>query len=144
MLLGPVEVLGTGRTGKGSSHDARSQNAHARFARMTDARLTIESVAASDSSTLALSGEIDPQTTDQLDAAIDGALGTSAHLVLDLAGVTFIDSAGLRSLIRAHRLTSESSGSLVLRAPRPSTLRVLEITGLTDELTIDPPTAPLT
>lgn len=110
---------------------------------MTDARLTIESVTASDTSTLALSGEIDPQTTDQLDAAIDDALGSSAHLVLDLAGVTFIDSAGLRSLIRAHRLTGESSGSLVLRAPRPSTLRVLEITGLTDELTIDPPTAPV-
>lgn len=103
---------------------------------MTDARLTIRSSTAEGSATLVLVGEVDPHTTDQLDAAIDEAL--DRHLVLDLSGVTFIDSAGLRSMIRAQRLCEQVDGSLVLRAPRPSTMRVLEITGLTDELTVEP------
>lgn len=106
---------------------------------MTDGRLSIDFDADASSSTLTLAGEVDPHTTEQLDAAVDGALESTAHLVLDLGGVTFIDSAGLRSLIRAQRRTEEGGGSLVLRSPRPSTLRVLEITGLTDELTVETP-----
>ena len=104
---------------------------------MTDGRLSIEVSSDEGGSTLALSGEVDPYTTEQLDAAIDEALATDPRLVLDLAGVTFIDSAGLRSLIRAQRAAESTAGSLVLRAPRSSTLRVLEITGLTDELTVE-------
>ncbi len=104
---------------------------------MTDGRLSIEASTDEGGSTLTLSGEVDPHTTEQLDAAVDGALDADPRLVLDLGGVTFIDSAGLRSLIRAQRQAEEASGSLVLRSPRPSTLRVLEITGLTDELTIE-------
>lgn len=106
---------------------------------MTDGRLTIDAQTDASSSTLTLVGEVDPHTTEQLDAAIDVALEAAAHLVLDLGGVTFIDSAGLRSLIRAQRRTEQDGGSLVLRSPRASTLRVLEITGLTDELTVETP-----
>lgn len=107
---------------------------------MTDGRLSIDAQIDAATSTLTLAGEVDPHTTEQLDAAIDEALDSSSRLVLDLGGVTFIDSAGLRSLIRAHRRTEQDGGSLVLRSPRPSTLRVLEITGLTDELTVEAPT----
>jgi anti-anti-sigma factor len=103
---------------------------------MSDGRLTIRASDEDGGSTLVLDGEVDPHTTDQLDAAVDAALG--GRVVLDLSGVTFIDSAGLRSLIRAQRLAESSGGMLVLRAPRPSTMRVLEITGLTDELVIEP------
>lgn len=104
---------------------------------MTDGRLTIEASTDEGGSTLTLDGEVDPHSTEQLDAAVDDALVAGPRIVLDLSGVTFIDSAGLRSLIRAQRMATEASGSLVLRGPRPSTLRVLEITGLTDELTIE-------
>lgn len=104
---------------------------------MSDGRLTIESASVDTAVTLTVVGEVDPHTTDQLDEAVDAALADRPHLVLDFAGVTFIDSAGLRSLIRALRRSEEAGGSLVLRAPRPSTIRVLEITGLTDELTVE-------
>ncbi|MCB1016969.1 MAG: STAS domain-containing protein [Acidimicrobiales bacterium] len=104
---------------------------------MTDGRLTIEAQTDGAGTILVLDGEVDPHTTEQLDGAIDEAFTADARLVLDLRGVTFIDSAGLRSLIRAQRRADDADGSLVLRAPRPSTLRVLEITGLTDELTVE-------
>lgn len=105
---------------------------------MTDGRLTIDSQPAGSGTLLLLEGEVDPHTTEQLDRAVDAALASATELVLELSGVTFIDSAGLRSLIRAQRLADQAGGSLVLRAPRPSTRRVLEITGLTDELTVEP------
>ncbi len=109
---------------------------------MTDGRLTIDAQPAGGGTLLVLEGEVDPHTTEQLDHAVDGALASTTELVLELSGVTFIDSAGLRSLIRAQRRAEEAGGSLVLRSPRPSTLRVLEITGLTDELTVEPATDP--
>ncbi len=104
---------------------------------MTDGRLTIDAQPACGGNLLVLEGEVDPHTTEQLDQAVDAALASGTELVLELSGVTFIDSAGLRSLIRAQRRAEEAGGSLVLRSPRPSTLRVLEITGLTDELTVE-------
>lgn len=105
---------------------------------MTDGRLTIDAQPAGGGTLLVLEGEVDPHTTEQLDEAVDAALADAGgDLVLELSGVTFIDSAGLRSLIRAQRQVDEAGGSLVLRAPRPSTRRVLEITGLTDELTVE-------
>lgn len=104
---------------------------------MTDGRLTIDAQSSGGGTLLVLEGEVDPHTTEQLDEAVDAALADAGDLVLELSGVTFIDSAGLRSLIRAQRQVDEAGGSLVLRAPRPSTRRVLEITGLTDELTVE-------
>ena len=105
---------------------------------MTDGRLTIDAQRAGGHTLLVLEGEVDPHTTEQLDRAVDDALVGAADLVLELSGVTFIDSAGLRSLIRAQRRVEEADGALVLRHPRPSTRRVLEITGLIDELTVEP------
>lgn len=109
---------------------------------MTDGRLTIDAQPAGGGNLLVLEGEVDPHTTEQLDQAVDAALASGTELVLELSGVTFIYSAGLRSLIRAQRRAEDAGGSLVLRSPRPSTLRVLEITGLTDELTVEPASDP--
>ena len=86
---------------------------------------------------MTLQGEIDPHTTKALDTAIDEAVGDGTVVVLDLAGVTFIDSAGLRSLIRAQRLAEDAGGGLDLRNLRPSAQRILDITGLNAELTIE-------
>ena len=69
------------------------------------------------------------------------ALASGTELVLELSGVTFIDSAGLRSLIRAQRRRGRRRLAGVALAA-PSTLRVLEITGLTDELTVEPASDP--
>ena len=105
---------------------------------MNETRLAIDTRRQDDATVLYLLGEVDPHTIDTLDRAVDEALQAAPSLVLDLSGVSFIDSAGLRSLIRAQRGVEALSGALVLRAPRPSTVRVLEITGLTGELTIEP------
>ena len=52
---------------------------------------------------------------------------------IDLEQISFIDSSGLRSLIRARQALGDGADSVKLRNPQPSTMRLLEITGLQDQ-----------
>jgi anti-anti-sigma factor len=82
-----------------------------------------------------LRGELDPHTAPSLRKEIDRVLGRGrALLVLDLAGLTFIDSSGLRVIISAHKEAAERGGKLALRAPSQTTRRLLDITGLLDHI----------
>lgn len=84
---------------------------------------------------LALRGELDPHTAPDLRREIDHVFEAGrSHLVLDLAGLSFIDSSGLRVVISAHKETVERGGGLVLRSPSPTTRRLLDITGLLDHI----------
>jgi stage II sporulation protein AA (anti-sigma F factor antagonist) len=53
--------------------------------------------------------------------------------VIDLAGVAFMDSTGLREILRARNELAAMS----LRAPSDTVRRLLDITGLTDHIEID-------
>ena len=52
------------------------------------------------------------------------------HLVVDLAGVTAIDSAGLRALVRGHTSAQRAGGSLRLAAAQPAVRKVLDLSHL--------------
>jgi anti-sigma B factor antagonist len=82
-----------------------------------------------------VSGEIDcftaPTLQQRLFDLIDGG---ERQIVVDLAGVSFMDSQGLAALVRSVLRLKAVGGDLVLRAPRPSVGKILEITGLGDLL----------
>jgi len=81
-----------------------------------------------------VSGEIDLATSDRLTSAISAAATAGTRrLVLDLSGATFIDSSGVRALITA----TEVAPSVTVRAPSQVVLRVLEITGADQVLSIE-------
>ncbi len=82
---------------------------------------------------LALSGEIDAHTAPALAAAI-GEL--SGNVALDLAGVDFVDSSGLRVLIDAHQSVSGRGDSLSLKQPSDAVRRLLEISGVDEYLNV--------
>jgi anti-sigma B factor antagonist len=88
---------------------------------------------------VALCGELDlsdaPDVAAHLIAAV-AAYGPS--VIVDLAGLTFIDSCGLDVLVRVLRWTQRSGGDLPLTAPQHQVRRVLEITGLIDVFTVYP------
>ncbi|MCD9622712.1 STAS domain-containing protein [Rhabdothermincola salaria] len=90
-----------------------------------------------DTVVVSLTGELDPHTVpmlaDELDDAIDGG---ATSVALDLSGLTFIDSSGLRVVIATHRRLEESGGRLVLRAPSDTVRRLLELTGLLGHIDI--------
>lgn len=83
----------------------------------------------------AVSGEIDAHTAPSLATAMAAADRTD--LTLDLAGVEFIDSSGLRVLIEAHRRASDTGGALRLTKPSDSVRRLLDISGLDEYLDVD-------
>ena len=60
-----------------------------------------------DTTTIAVSGELDLATSDRLRGAIRGAEnGTTRWIILDLEELTFMDSTGLNALLEARRRAS--------------------------------------
>ena len=82
---------------------------------------------------LVATGEIDAHTSPALAAAIDEA---GPDVVLDLSGVEFVDSSGLRVLIDAHQRLADAGGGLRLVALSEPVRRLLEISGVTGYLGI--------
>ena len=74
-------------------------------------------------------GEIDAATCDELAAALTAATRSDAALELDVSGVTFIDSSGLRTLVLAQQHLGDDR-KLVVRGPDATFKRLLAITGL--------------
>lgn len=81
-------------------------------------------------------GEIDAHTVDTLRQALGGSPAGQV-VVLDLAGVEFIDSSGLRVVVEQHQRCSDAGGSLVLRNPSRVVRRLLDVTGLTELLRVE-------
>jgi anti-anti-sigma factor len=77
---------------------------------------------------LTVSGEIDLANVGQLEAALDGLIARSdGHpLVIDAHGLTYIDSSGIRALMRAQRRYDHGT-RIELRNVAPAVRRVLEL-----------------
>ena len=102
------------------------------------ARVTLDSTAGNLSS-IAISGDLDLAVEQSLVEQVEAALQRSEGTVtLDLAGVEFIDSSGVRSLMRLHQA---HQGRVALGPVSPAVLRVLTIAGLLELFGIDRPPA---
>ena len=93
--------------------------------------LVREVVVDDDGVRMSLVGEIDAASAPALQQRLLEVIGTSAGAVaLDMSGVSFVDSTGIRLLITVHRRLDEHHRSLVLSAISPQTRRVLDLAGL--------------
>jgi anti-sigma B factor antagonist len=82
-------------------------------------------------------GEIDALTAPQLGSTLLGlADDGKTGVVVDLSGVTFIDSTAIGVILNAVRALTARSGRLVLVCPTERILRPFEVTGLTARLPI--------
>lgn len=87
---------------------------------------------------VALGGELDLATAPELWAVIDKALADGRRrLVLDLAGLTFVDSTGLGVFVRAGKELRAADGGLTLRSPGERVANLLEITRLEEVFDIE-------
>ena len=88
---------------------------------------------------VALCGELDladvPAVASHLIAAV-AACGPS--IIVDLAGLDFIDCCGMGMLVRVLRWTRDSGGEMSLAAPQQRVRRVLSVTGLIDVFSVHP------
>jgi len=88
---------------------------------------------------VALRGELDLlDTSDVASHLIAAVAAYGPSIIVDLAGLRFIDSCGLGVLVRVLRWTRESGGDLSLAAPRRQVRQVLGITGLIDVFSVYP------
>jgi anti-anti-sigma factor len=84
-----------------------------------------------DRAVVTVAGEVDLETASQLgDAAVEAVQDVSPHLVLDLSGVTFMDSTGLKVLLTSQRRAQLAGGSFALAGPARTVQRILALTGL--------------
>jgi stage II sporulation protein AA (anti-sigma F factor antagonist) len=80
---------------------------------------------------IALTGELDHSNADVLRQHVLSALARlPRQVVIDMSGLTFMDSAGIGEIIRANRLLTSRERGLVIRGANPSVTRLLEMMGI--------------
>lgn len=106
--------------------------------------LEIERIDDTTCARLVLRGDLDLYSAPALDDAIVELEGEKWPLLfLDLRELDFIDSAGLRLVMRTHARAKQDGRRMVLIRGGENVERVLELTGLKDELEIaDEPFVP--
>jgi anti-sigma B factor antagonist len=75
-------------------------------------------------------GEIDALSAPELAEQLES--GSASKIVLDLGGVTFMDSSGLRVVVNLHQRGLSGGPELVIKDPSRPVARLFEIAGLTD------------
>jgi anti-anti-sigma factor len=78
---------------------------------------------------IALAGRIDTHTYQDLDQRLAPVLGNVVvdNLVLDLGGVDYISSAGVRSVFRARKALAARGGKVLVLNPQPQVKKVFDI-----------------
>jgi len=80
---------------------------------------------------LSLSGEVDVSNTPQVrDAALGLLSGGATKLVVDLSETTYMDSAGLGTLVGLLKRLKEAKGAMAIAGAAPRVQRLFEITNL--------------
>jgi anti-sigma B factor antagonist len=86
---------------------------------------------------LEVSGEVDVYTAPALRDRITDLLDAGQQvLIVDLAGVEFLDSTGLGVLVAGLNRAREVGGSLALVCPQERVLKLFRITGLDEVFTV--------
>lgn len=73
-----------------------------------------------------LEGRLDIEGAAQVDMKMNIMAGTAKFLLLDLQGVTFLGSMGLRSIVVPAKNVSRRGGKVVLFAPVPMVEEVIK------------------
>ena len=90
----------------------------------------------SDVNTIVLSGRLDTVTAPQLEAELEKILSDSDALVLDMANLEYISSAGLRVILKAQKAMN-TKGTMKVSHVGESVMEVFDITGFSDFLNIE-------
>ena len=83
---------------------------------------------------LYLSGEFDLEGTAAVEQQISAALVEHSHLVVDLSGLTFMDSSAIGVLARTRRACDEREAKLAVRVGDSPVRRLLDLVGMNEFL----------
>ncbi len=98
--------------------------------------MTIDSEQKNEAVTIHISGRLDTVTAPELEKTIAALSSEVTALTLDMTGLSYISSAGLRVLLGAYKRMNKIA-SMKLRGVCETVLGVLEMTGFTDFMVIE-------
>lgn len=98
--------------------------------------MTIEIKKNTEATVIEIVGRLDTITAPALDKTINEDIGDAKNLVLDLKGMEYISSAGLRVLLSAQK-KMQKIGSMKLTNVCSEVMEVFEMTGFADILVIE-------
>lgn len=86
-----------------------------------------------------LAGELDIAGVLEAEQAVDAAIRDSrGALVLDLSDLDFLDSSGIRVVLRARALLARDERDLAIVCPAGAVRRAFEVAGIDDLLALFP------
>ena len=88
-------------------------------------------------------GELDRSTADRLSSALDAARADGVTTLLDLSAVSFIDSAGLRVLLRSAAAVNAHDWAWFIVRASSAVWRLVELTGTRSQLPLVAPPSPM-
>jgi anti-sigma B factor antagonist len=95
----------------------------------------MESAHDGQSGRLTLLGELDIATVPRVEEAVDAILQNGAQrLTVDLGGLDFVDSSGLRLFIVLQQRSGSEGWELALTRPQPQALKVFRLSGVEEDL----------
>ena len=98
--------------------------------------MTIEIKKTTDETIIEIVGRLDTITAPALDKTINEDIGDTKNLVLDVKGMEYISSAGLRVLLSAQK-KMQKIGSMKVTGVCEDVMEVFEMTGFADILVIE-------
>ncbi|CAL9339264.1 anti-sigma factor antagonist [Streptomyces sp. enrichment culture] len=101
---------------------------------MSDAQnslsVTVE-VPREDAVLLTVGGDLDAVTAAELQQHLAAQLRQGRrHVLLDIAGVPFMDSSGMNIILRVYQEVRDASGGVYVISPTPAVRRILDLTGV--------------
>jgi anti-anti-sigma factor len=85
-----------------------------------------------------VSGDVDLETFGLLEAPLQTLqLDGRSNIVVDLSGIGFIDSTGVRVIVEAHRRAVVRGRTLLIRGAPEQVLRLFQLTATDRELTVE-------
>ena len=98
--------------------------------------MTIEIKKNAENTVVEIVGRLDTTTAPALDKTISEELGDTKNLVLDIKGLEYISSAGLRVLLKAQK-KMQAVGEMKVINVCEDVMEIFEITGFADILMIE-------
>lgn len=99
-------------------------------------KMEIQTTKKEDVLTVSLTGRLDTTTSPKLDEELKKSLDGIRELTMDLEGLEYISSAGLRILLSTQK-TMNQQGTMRLINVSSMVMDVFEVTGFSDILTIE-------
>lgn len=83
-----------------------------------------------DAAVVMLSGDVDLESSPKVRSALLDSVSAKGVVVVDMAGVSYIDSSGVASLVEAFQAARKSDTRFVLARVSEPAMRVLELARL--------------